>query len=99
MTPSISPSSLSNFDWNISPEAQHDFAWAQVSAKPCVVKLLDNPGRLFIYVITITGCYLIMLEFWYLNNFKLACGGVNNSHSGETNILPDDSSAWILMSY
>ena len=75
---------------------KHDFEWTLISAYPCVFKHLTNPVRLFIYVFIITYYYLTKVERLYLKNIKTAYGRVNHHHAGQTIILPNDSSAWLL---
>ena len=81
------------------PFVKHDFLWTRVSAQLFVVKQLDNTGILFIYAFIITGYYLIEVERWYLNNFEPAWGGFNYPHAGQTNILCNYSTAWLLLYY
>ena len=59
---------------------------------------MDNPGRWFIYLLTITTSNLIKVACRYLNDFEPACGGVDHCLAGETNIITNDSLARLMLS-
>ena len=60
---------------------------------------MDNPGMWFIYVLIITACNIIEAVRRYLEDFETNRYGVDNNRSGETNIIINDSAAWLLLSY
>ena len=60
---------------------------------------MAETGRLFIYVLIITSLNLIKVVRPYLNYLETACGGVDHCHAGKTNIIINDSTARLLLSY
>ena len=78
---------------------KHEFMWMRVYPKTGVVKELANTCRLFIYVLIITARNLIEVVCWYIDNFEPACGGVDCLHAGETNIIFNDITFQLMLSY
>ena len=74
-------------------------SWTRVSAYPCVVKQLANPGRWFTCVFIVTGHSAIEVLRRYFNGIEPACGRVNNCPSGQTKIITNDSDACLMLSY
>ena len=90
---------MSEVSFKLRYIVKNNFFWTRVSAYPCVVKQLANPGRLFNHVYIITASNLIEGVRPYFKNLKPACGGVDHLHAGQTNNIPNDSAAWVLLSY
>ena len=84
--------------WNQSV-FKHNSTWKWVPAYPYLTEQLTYPCCKFAYVFSFTVCNLFGAEARYFDDFKLYCVQVNNCHAGHSNILLDECTIWLLMSY